>query len=159
MAIIKDGIKYACRSCIRGHRVKDCQHTERELIPVQKRGRQVSQCAHCRHLRVTRKSHVKCICAITKSPNPMNGCLCEILNSCSCTAAHLHDTIITEENNINISHTPTPPLPPTATTPTIPTTMSSDDIDLFIKSFFQDTDHNNTGSNTSSPVSIPTSHM
>ncbi|KAI9253768.1 hypothetical protein BDA99DRAFT_443190 [Phascolomyces articulosus] len=53
------------RSCIRGHRVKDCQHVDRELIPVQKRGRQVSQCNHCRHLRVTRKSHVKCTCAIS----------------------------------------------------------------------------------------------
>ncbi|KAI8136707.1 hypothetical protein BJV82DRAFT_476515, partial [Fennellomyces sp. T-0311] len=52
-------------SCIRGHRVKSCQHDDRELIAVPKRGRQVSQCQHCRHLRVTKKSHVKCTCAVT----------------------------------------------------------------------------------------------
>ncbi|KAI9306112.1 hypothetical protein BJ944DRAFT_160482, partial [Cunninghamella echinulata] len=50
--------------CIRGHRVKKCQHFDRELIPVQKRGRQVSQCNHCRTLRNTSGSHVKCTCAI-----------------------------------------------------------------------------------------------
>ncbi|KAI8079766.1 copper fist DNA binding domain-containing protein [Halteromyces radiatus] len=63
MAIEKEGVKYACISCIRGHRVKKCQHLDRKLIPVLKRGRQVSQCTHCRDLRSS-GSHVKCTCAI-----------------------------------------------------------------------------------------------
>ena len=141
---------------------------------------------------MTRKSHVKCTCAITTckffvpqlifategkriifyielfyniflAPNPLNGCLCEILNSCSCTAAHLHDTIVGEERNVNNMNTfsPSPPssslpsplpLPPT----TNPSTMSGDDIDLFIRNFFTDNNNNNSSSsNTSSPISIP----
>lgn len=56
-------------NCIRGHRVKKCQHFDRELVPVQKRGRQVSQCNHCRILRTTSGSHVKCTCAIATGKN------------------------------------------------------------------------------------------
>ncbi|KAI8973780.1 hypothetical protein BDF20DRAFT_791876, partial [Mycotypha africana] len=50
-------------SCIRGHRVKKCDHKDRPLIAIVKRGRQVSQCNHCRVLRKTNGSHVKCTCA------------------------------------------------------------------------------------------------
>ncbi|KAI8097859.1 uncharacterized protein B0P05DRAFT_437550, partial [Gilbertella persicaria] len=49
-------------SCIRGHRVKKCNHNDRDLIPIVKRGRQVTQCNHCRDLRKTNQSHVKCTC-------------------------------------------------------------------------------------------------
>lgn len=51
--------------CIRGHRVKKCQHKDRQLFPVLKRGRQISQCTHCRDLRKTKQSHVKCTCAVS----------------------------------------------------------------------------------------------
>ncbi|ORX60479.1 copper-fist-domain-containing protein [Hesseltinella vesiculosa] len=92
MAIMKDGIKYACATCIRGHRVKKCQHTDRPLVAVLKRGRQVSQCNHCREHRTKSGSHVKCTCAIANVPNPINGCLCEVIHTCNCVPKRLRDT-------------------------------------------------------------------
>ncbi|PVZ99353.1 hypothetical protein BB558_002472 [Smittium angustum] len=58
--IIIDNKKYACASCIRGHRTKSCNHTSRELIEIKKKGRPVSQCPHCRKLRKEKKIHVRC---------------------------------------------------------------------------------------------------
>ncbi|KAL8828068.1 MAG: hypothetical protein Q9191_002807 [Dirinaria sp. TL-2023a] len=60
--MIIDGEKYACDACVRGHRVSNCQHTERKLSHINKKGRPVSQCPHCRGLRRARASHVKCEC-------------------------------------------------------------------------------------------------
>ncbi|KAI8327045.1 copper fist DNA binding domain-containing protein, partial [Choanephora cucurbitarum] len=63
MVIWMDGIRYACASCIRGHRVKQCQHQDRPLMVLAKRGRQITQCSHCRDLRKSMNSHIKCTCA------------------------------------------------------------------------------------------------
>ncbi|KAI8889541.1 hypothetical protein K501DRAFT_329039 [Backusella circina FSU 941] len=115
MAIEINGVKHACASCIRGHRVKKCNHVEREMVPIPKRGRQISQCNHCRNLRTTNRTHVKCTCALSTAPNPINGCLCEIIHTCSCVANHLQDT--TKPNNDSAS----PVTPPD----TISTTSSS----------------------------------
>ncbi|GAA5811859.1 hypothetical protein MFLAVUS_005305 [Mucor flavus] len=82
---------FGSAACIRGHRVKKCNHKDRPMIPLVKRGRQVSQCNHCRDLRLTNQSHVKCTCAIASTPNPINGCLCEVLLTCTCVASHLQD--------------------------------------------------------------------
>ncbi|KAI2468181.1 hypothetical protein F4781DRAFT_422807 [Annulohypoxylon bovei var. microspora] len=57
-----DGEKYACEACVRGHRVSNCQHTDRPLQHINKKGRPVSQCQHCRAMRKSRASHVKCDC-------------------------------------------------------------------------------------------------
>ena len=78
------GEKYACDACVRGHRVSSCNHTgmrssdsplllpklipdlattDRPLIHINKKGRPVSQCPHCRGLRKARAQHVKCDCA------------------------------------------------------------------------------------------------
>lgn len=74
-----DGEKYACEACVRGHRVSNCQHAgallpwdsggavtdfhaDRPLSHINKKGRPVSQCAHCRTLRKSRSAHVKCDC-------------------------------------------------------------------------------------------------
>ncbi|KAL1667236.1 hypothetical protein GGF50DRAFT_98342 [Schizophyllum commune] len=54
--------KYACESCIKGHRSSNCHHTDRPLFEVKKKGRPVSQCTNCRELRKTRKLHSKCNC-------------------------------------------------------------------------------------------------
>lgn len=40
--IIYDGEKYACASCIRGHRSSTCRHTDRMLVKVRNRGRHAS---------------------------------------------------------------------------------------------------------------------
>ncbi|MCJ1375927.1 hypothetical protein MMC20_007165 [Loxospora ochrophaea] len=57
-----EGEKYACDACVRGHRVSNCQHSDRPLTHINKKGRPVSQCPHCRGLRKSRSSHVKCEC-------------------------------------------------------------------------------------------------
>lgn len=48
---------------LKGHRVSSCTHKERPLFHVNKKGRPVSQCQHCRGLRKSRAAHVKCVCA------------------------------------------------------------------------------------------------
>ncbi|KAF8243190.1 hypothetical protein K440DRAFT_669707 [Wilcoxina mikolae CBS 423.85] len=60
--MIIDGVKMACEACIRGHRVSGCNHHDRKLLPIAKKGRPVSQCNHCRSMRKSRAAHVKCDC-------------------------------------------------------------------------------------------------
>ncbi|KAH9855791.1 hypothetical protein C2E23DRAFT_550566 [Lenzites betulinus] len=55
--------KFACESCIKGHRSSNCQHTERPLFEIKKKGRPVSQCERCRELRKTKRMHSKCTCS------------------------------------------------------------------------------------------------
>jgi hypothetical protein len=79
MVVKEDGTKWACQSCLKGHRVSGCTHTgkpvyitnggpvliaipDRELFFVPKKGRPVTQCPHCRAERKKRSSHVKCDC-------------------------------------------------------------------------------------------------
>lgn len=60
--MIIDGEKWACESCVRGHRVSNCQHADRPLQHINKKGRPVSQCSHCRNMRRSKSAHVKCDC-------------------------------------------------------------------------------------------------
>ncbi|KAJ5216055.1 uncharacterized protein N7498_002462 [Penicillium cinerascens] len=61
-----DGEKWACEACVRGHRVSSCHHSDRPLTHINKKGRPVSQCTHCRGLRKSRTTHVKCDCGDKK---------------------------------------------------------------------------------------------
>ncbi|ORZ15791.1 copper fist DNA binding domain-domain-containing protein [Absidia repens] len=54
--------KFACLTCIKGHRSSGCQHADRELVEIRKKGRPLTQCAHCRNLRKTKQVHIKCLC-------------------------------------------------------------------------------------------------
>ncbi|KAF9034639.1 copper-fist-domain-containing protein [Hymenopellis radicata] len=56
--------KYACETCIKGHRSSACKHTDRPLFEIKKKGRPVTQCEHCRELRKRKQVHVKCICMV-----------------------------------------------------------------------------------------------
>ncbi|KAF8609400.1 hypothetical protein BDV93DRAFT_142519 [Ceratobasidium sp. AG-I] len=60
--ILIDSQKFACSACINGHRSSSCQHTERPLFEIKKKGRPVTQCERCRELRKTRSYHSKCLC-------------------------------------------------------------------------------------------------
>ncbi|KAI7656840.1 hypothetical protein KC319_g9647, partial [Hortaea werneckii] len=60
MVVKSDGTKWACQSCLKGHRVSGCNHTDRELTLVPKKGRPVTQCQHCRQERKKRSAHVSC---------------------------------------------------------------------------------------------------
>ncbi|KAJ7430420.1 transcription factor [Mycena galericulata] len=62
--------KYACETCIKGHRSSACKHTDRPLFEIKKKGRPVTQCEHCRELRKTKQVHVKCICEGREPPSP-----------------------------------------------------------------------------------------
>jgi len=54
--------KFACESCIKGHRSSSCHHSDRPLFEIKRKGRPVSQCDKCRELRHSKKVHTKCIC-------------------------------------------------------------------------------------------------
>ncbi|KAL0080068.1 copper fist DNA binding domain-containing protein [Phycomyces blakesleeanus] len=61
--MIINGSKFACGTCIKGHRSSHCSHTDRPLFKIRKKGRPVSQCTYCRDLRRTKQIHVKCVCS------------------------------------------------------------------------------------------------
>ncbi|RUS14842.1 hypothetical protein BC938DRAFT_477181 [Jimgerdemannia flammicorona] len=61
--VFLNGVKYACATCIKGHRSSQCQHSERPLFEIKKKGRPITQCSHCRELRKTKQVHVKCMCS------------------------------------------------------------------------------------------------
>ncbi|CDH55111.1 predicted protein [Lichtheimia corymbifera JMRC:FSU:9682] len=61
-----NGIKFACNSCIKGHRSSHCNHVERPLFEIRRKGRPVTQCTYCRDLRKTKQVHVKCACGDRK---------------------------------------------------------------------------------------------
>ncbi|KAJ2189738.1 copper-binding transcription factor [Coemansia sp. RSA 532] len=100
--MILNGVKYACDSCIRGHRASSCNHSDRKLNMVRRKGRPPTQCHKCRELRRTRKAHVKCLCAEMKAgeynlptimsapetPNKieslLNPCQCKDDSYCTC---------------------------------------------------------------------------
>ncbi|KAJ1978129.1 copper-binding transcription factor [Dimargaris xerosporica] len=96
-----DGQKFACEKCIKGHRASTCNHHDRNLIPIRRKGRPVSQCATCRELRKTRKLHVKCVCLnkndhrpahkkLRSESNPVTAPkagIQSLLNPCSCSQA------------------------------------------------------------------------
>ncbi|KIM95477.1 hypothetical protein OIDMADRAFT_91583, partial [Oidiodendron maius Zn] len=55
-----DGKKWACETCIRGHRASNCHHGDRLLKQVKGKGRPRSQCTHCRILHSSYLVHTKC---------------------------------------------------------------------------------------------------
>ncbi|KAI3621832.1 ace1 transcription factor [Moniliophthora roreri] len=61
--VLVNNKKFACESCIKGHRSSACAHTDRPLFEIKKKGRPISQCEKCRSLRQSRKMHSKCNCA------------------------------------------------------------------------------------------------
>ncbi|KAF2207880.1 hypothetical protein CERZMDRAFT_71144 [Cercospora zeae-maydis SCOH1-5] len=76
MVVKEDGTKWACQSCLKGHRVSGCNHTDRELTLVPKKGRPVTQCQHCRLERKKRSAHVKCDCGEADKPHhPKEKCI------------------------------------------------------------------------------------
>ncbi|KAH8831425.1 copper fist DNA binding domain-containing protein [Flagelloscypha sp. PMI_526] len=68
--VLINGTKFACDTCIKGHRTSSCKHTDRLLVEIKKKGRPQTQCEHCRELRKTKQMHVKCLCAPSKGGAP-----------------------------------------------------------------------------------------
>lgn len=62
--------KYACASCIRGHRTSTCTHKDGSrgpLYPVRGKGRPPTQCETCRQKRKVSGRHIRCVCNINGS--------------------------------------------------------------------------------------------
>lgn len=75
------GVKYACASCIRGHRTSSCTHKDGSkgpLYPIRSKGRPPTQCEICRKKRKESGRHVRCDCTGKKpstavaSSQPLN---------------------------------------------------------------------------------------
>ncbi|KAL4206170.1 hypothetical protein AB4K20DRAFT_1811874 [Rhizopus microsporus] len=47
-----------------GHRASSCEHTDRQLILIKKKGRPATQCLKCRELRIVRQLHRRCECLV-----------------------------------------------------------------------------------------------
>ncbi|KAF9981446.1 hypothetical protein BGZ75_007282 [Mortierella antarctica] len=60
--VFLNGQKFACATCIKGHRSTTCNHGERPLHEIKKKGRPSTQCPHCKELRKAKQVHVRCIC-------------------------------------------------------------------------------------------------
>ncbi|KAH9931934.1 copper fist DNA binding domain-containing protein [Fomitopsis serialis] len=78
--------KYACEACIKGHRASVCQHSDRPLYEIKRKGRPVSQCDHCRELRKSKQVHVKCMCALSRDEGyaSSSACDCDRTGVCHC---------------------------------------------------------------------------
>lgn len=84
--VLIDGVKYACDTCIRGHRVTSCKHTDKPLTRIKPIGRPASQCQHCREARNSAAVHANCSCgARDRGGSHTNGCPCyDPSQKCSC---------------------------------------------------------------------------
>ncbi|KAI8976545.1 copper fist DNA binding domain-containing protein [Pilobolus umbonatus] len=58
--MIINGIKFACNTCVKGHRSSNCNHTDRPLFEIRRKGRPVTQCSYCKDLKKIK--HMKCSC-------------------------------------------------------------------------------------------------
>lgn len=66
-------VKYACASCIRGHRTSSCTHKDGSkgpLYPIRSKGRPPTQCEICRKKRKESGRHVRCDCTGKKVATP-----------------------------------------------------------------------------------------
>jgi len=103
------GEKYACEACVRGHRVSNCQHADRALQHIAKKGRPVSQCTHCRTLRKSRSAHVKCdcgekahskgSCTNAKEGDSKDTCCCSHGGRCPCALKKEHLEAVPESES------------------------------------------------------------
>lgn len=73
MIYIND-IKYACSSCIRGHRSSHCYHENRELFEIKRKGRPVSQCVQIASEHSRKSLRERCIYRprIVKTNTPLD---------------------------------------------------------------------------------------
>ncbi|KAL6707696.1 transcriptional activator haa1 [Coniothyrium glycines] len=79
-----DGEKWACSSCIKGHRVSGCNHNDRELHHINPKGRPVKQCEHCRGARKSKSHHAKCDCGDKKDKHKDKGDVKAHDDACQC---------------------------------------------------------------------------
>ncbi|CCF56493.1 hypothetical protein KAFR_0B01950 [Kazachstania africana CBS 2517] len=60
--VLRNGIKYACERCIRGHRVTTCNHSDQPLMMIKPKGRPSTTCAYCKELRKNKSAKLQGTC-------------------------------------------------------------------------------------------------
>lgn len=121
----------ACAPCIRGHRSTSCQHTDRNLLEVRKKGRPMSQCDHCRDLRKVKQVHVRCKCKPDESEAPKRKgkgkkanvgdqapCTCDATGVCNCATPRTSASRAAHQSSIPASTSSVSPVSPNPTDPT-----------------------------------------
>lgn len=87
MVLIRNGLKYACELCVRGHRTSSCDHSNRPLVLIKPKGRPSTNCSHCKDLRKNRNVNPSghCLCAKLDQLGQKNdGCTCIHGDICKC---------------------------------------------------------------------------
>ncbi|CAL3969393.1 hypothetical protein PZA11_006048 [Diplocarpon coronariae] len=160
------GEKYACEACVRGHRVSNCQHSDRPLQHINKKGRPVSQCTHCRTLRKSRSAHVSCDCgekAHSKAScggheiGSENICCCSHTGRCTCALKKEHlDTVPESDSDEALM----PPVPKgEKRRPRALTAQSDGGLTVFTNGHHKPVHkHNNMASKCGLPYVIPRAH-
>ncbi|KAB8294077.1 hypothetical protein EYC80_009532 [Monilinia laxa] len=165
--MIIDGEKWACDACVRGHRVSNCHHSERPLQHINKKGRPVSQCAHCRTMRKSRAAHVRCECgsekAHAKGSCPENGdaqadtCCCSHGARCSCALKSDHLPPVPESDS---DQTPSMSVPiPKSRRPRAQTAQSESNLTIFTNGHHKPVHKNNNMAHKCGlPYTVPRAH-
>lgn len=90
------GLKYACASCIRGHRTSSCNHKDGSkgpLYPIRSKGRPPTQCEICRKKRKESGRHVRCDCTGKKTSSAATS---------AAATAHLPKKTVAPNSNVSI---------------------------------------------------------
>ncbi|KAJ5727314.1 hypothetical protein N7493_005134 [Penicillium malachiteum] len=165
-----DGEKWACEACVRGHRVSSCHHSDRPLTHINKKGRPVSQCTHCRGLRKSRTTHVRCECGDKKKKtdsechgdkrdlkDSLHRCGCSHGQRCTCALkkeSHL-DTV--PETGLPVSQPSVPAEHPRK--PLLTSTKSESTLTIFRDGHHKPAHkHNDMAHKCGLPYTIPRSH-
>ncbi|KAK8904053.1 hypothetical protein QC760_007485 [Botrytis cinerea] len=165
--MIIDGEKWACDACVRGHRVSNCHHSDRPLQHINKKGRPVSQCTHCRTMRKSRAAHVRCECgsekAHSKGSCPENGdiqadtCCCSHGARCTCALKNDHLPPVPESDS---DETPSISVPVSKSRrPRAQTTQSENNLTIFTNGHHKPVHKNNNMAHKCGlPYTVPRAH-
>ncbi|EPS33907.1 hypothetical protein PDE_08869 [Penicillium oxalicum 114-2] len=167
-----DGEKWACEACVRGHRVSSCHHSDRPLTHINKKGRPVSQCTHCRGLRKSRTTHVKCECGDKKkkndssdSPGDKRDPKQDSVHRCGCIHGQRCSCALKKETKLEtVPESGLPPAQPPAPTeaprkPHLTSTKSESTLTIFRDGHHKPAHkHNDMAHKCGLPYTIPRSH-
>ncbi|KAE8149836.1 hypothetical protein BDV25DRAFT_155596 [Aspergillus avenaceus] len=170
-----DGEKWACEACVRGHRVSSCHHSDRPLTHINKKGRPVSQCTHCRGLRKSRTTHTKCECGDKKKnshkhdsdphANDKRDHKQDSRPRCGCTHGQRCTCALKKEPQLNtVPETGLPPPPHTILSehprkPQLTSTKSESTLTIFRDGHHKPAHkHNDMAHKCGLPYTIPRSH-
>ncbi|XP_750669.2 copper fist DNA-binding domain-containing protein [Aspergillus fumigatus Af293] len=170
-----DGEKWACEACVRGHRVSSCHHSDRPLTHINKKGRPVSQCAHCRGLRKSRTTHTRCECGDKKKNSHKNDLDPNAVDKrdlkqdsrpkCGCTHGQRCICALKKEPHLDtVPETGLPPHPPAAPSeqpkkPQLTSAKSESTLTIFRDGHHKPAHkHNDMAHKCGLPYTIPRSH-